>query len=424
MPFERVILHIDANSAFLSWEAARRVRQGDKLDLRDIPSVVGGDETSRRGIVLAKSIPAKRFGITTGEPLMSARRKCPSLTVVPADFELYTGCSDNMVKILRDFSPLVERYSIDEAFLDYTGASSLFGSPVDAATTIKNRIKEELGFTVNVGVGPNKLLAKMAGDFLKPDRVHTIFYDEVETKMWPLKVGDLFMVGRRTAESLSEKGITTIGKLARMDPSLIAYYYKKPGLLLWSYANGIDPSPVSAGEGYVPKSYSNSETLPFDLYTAEQVRPALLKLCDKASSRMRKDGFCCLVLGLSVKNRLFSVSQKQCRLSFFTDVPDVLYQNVLSLFSALWDGSPVRQLGVSLSELLPKDATPLSLFESERVQKKGGAFTRRRQGTEKARRAFAHRRVPLPEHRPVHAVVFRIPQSAAAIRPFLTEPLD
>ena len=223
---ERIIFHIDVNSAFLSWEAAYRIRElGETEDLRQIASVVGGSEESRHGIVLAKSELAKRCGVTTGEPLVDARRKCPGLVTVPSNFPIYVKYSNAMMKILEDYSPDIEQYSIDESFVDMTGMQNLFGPPIEVAHKIKDRIYNELGFTVNIGISTNKLLAKMASDFKKPNLVHTLFPEEVPTKMWPLPVSDLFFVGRQTTKRLHALGIFTIGDLAKTDKKIILFIY-------------------------------------------------------------------------------------------------------------------------------------------------------------------------------------------------------
>ena len=215
----RVVFHIDVNSAFLSWTAAYRVRHlGQTLDLRDVPAVIAGDKSSRHSIILAKSIPAKKYGVRTGEPLGVALEKCPELVIAEPDYELYVSASRSLMALLREYSPLVEQFSIDEAWMDMTGTAGLFGPPVLAAEQLKDRIRRELGFTVNIGISCNKLLAKMAGDFEKPDKVHTLFPDEIPQKLWGLPVGELFMVGRATERKLRGMGLTTIGQLAQTDP--------------------------------------------------------------------------------------------------------------------------------------------------------------------------------------------------------------
>jgi len=262
---DRIILHIDVNSAFLSWEAVYRLQHGATLDLREVPSVVGGDAESRHGIVLAKSIPAKKYGIQTGEVLWQARSKCPGLIIVPPDYSLYMQCSTALNDLLYEYSPLLERYSVDESFLDITGTLALRKqSPADIAREIADKIKTTLGFTVNIGISSNKLLAKMASDFEKPDKVHTLFPDEIPKKLWVLPVRDLFMVGRHTAPKLYRLNIFSIGQLAHTDPQFLKVHFKSFGNLLWQYANGIDNSPVNPSRPPV-KGIGNSTTTPFDV---------------------------------------------------------------------------------------------------------------------------------------------------------------
>ena len=261
----RIIFHIDVNAAFLSWTAAYRCQVlGEQQDLRDIPAAIAGEKANRHGIILAKSLPAKRMGVKTGEPIFQAVKKCPQLVTAPPDYALYTQASRRFIALLRSFTPLVEQYSIDEAWADMTGTERLYGSPVLAARTIKQQIREQLGFTVNIGISSNKLLAKIAGDFEKPDRVHTLFPEEIPEKLWPLPVRELFLVGQATEEKLHRLGIRTIGALAKSDPSLLQRYLHKPGLRLWHYANG------RCDDALLPeqpenKGYGNSTTLPADV---------------------------------------------------------------------------------------------------------------------------------------------------------------
>mgnify|MGYP002799991601 FL=1 len=251
----RVIFHVDVNAAYLSWEAVYRLRHlGVKEDLRKQAAGVGGDTALRHGIILAKSVPAKRYGIRTGESILEAKRKCPSLILVPPHYRLYEKASKAFMEILKEFSPAVEQYSIDEAFMDMTGTHVLWHSPEAAAETVRKRIRDELGFTVNIGISSNKVLAKMASDFEKPDKVHTLFPAEIGTKLWPLPVSELFFVGSRTKRKLDSLGIYTIGELARTDPEILKSHLKKQGEILWAFANGIDTSPVEpepeANKGY------------------------------------------------------------------------------------------------------------------------------------------------------------------------------
>ncbi|MBR6839410.1 MAG: DNA polymerase IV, partial [Oscillospiraceae bacterium] len=286
---ERLIFHVDVNSAFLSWEAARRVRNGEP-DLRLIPSCIGGSPESRRGVVLAKSIPAKAFKIKTGEPIAMALRKCPQLVIAKPDFKLYSACSKAFKDICRSYAPVVEEFSIDECFMDMTGTGHMYPDPVALAHTIKNKIRDELGFTVNIGIGRNKLCAKMASDFEKPDKVHTLYPEEISDKLWPLPVGDLLFVGGASANRLRKEHIYTIGELAHTDPELLRRILgDKMSLQAHNYANGIDNSPVRA-EPEEAKGYSNSVTLEENVTTLETADAILLALSDSVSAHMRSDG--------------------------------------------------------------------------------------------------------------------------------------
>ena len=274
---EKIVFHIDVNSAFLSWEAVYRLaHKGGTQDLRKIASAVGGDMVLRHGIILAKSIPAKTYGIKTGESIPEAKRKCPDLVLVPPNYGLYERCSAAFMEILREYSDVVEQYSIDEAFLDVSTGCHLFGTPEEVAVQIKNRIREELGFTVKIGISANKLLAKMASDFQKPDRMHTLYPEEIKEKMWPLPVSDLFFVGRATAEKLFSMGIRTIGELAGADPAWLKRILKKQGETIWVFANGIDVSPVLV-KPPANKGYGNSTTTPYDVTDVKTAARSLFR---------------------------------------------------------------------------------------------------------------------------------------------------
>ena len=279
MVLKRVIFHIDVNSAFLSWEATRRVSQG-MSDLRLIPSAIGGDREKRTGVILAKSIPAKKYGVRTGEPVGMALKKCPTLVLARPDFSLYESSSKAFMDICQEYTPALERFSIDECFLDMSGMDNVYPDLLSTAYEIKERIKQELGFTVNVGIGSNKLLAKMASDFEKPDKVHTLFDNEIEEKMWHLPVRELFSVGESTAQKLERSCIKTIGDLAHMDISILrALLGVKMSEHLHNFANGIDDSPVLESRERA-KGYSNSVTLEDDVKTLNDARQILLSLAD------------------------------------------------------------------------------------------------------------------------------------------------
>lgn len=366
---ERLIFHVDVNSAFLSWEAARRVANGE-ADIRLIPSAIGGDREKRTGVVLAKSIPAKKFGIKTGEPIGMALRKCPDLFLARPDFRLYEQCSKAFMDICREYAPVVEKYSIDECFLDMSGTHRLYPDPVAIAHTIKDKIRDQLGFTVNVGIGDCKILAKMASDFEKPDRVHTLFHNEIPQKMWPLPVRELFSVGGSTAEKLEKARIRTIGELANSELSRIQRIVGvKMGQQIWNYANGIDPSPVlSAPEE--AKGYSISTTLEEDVVTQSQAHAVLLALTDSVTARMRSDGVKAFCVAVSIRSNDFKTRSHQRKLMDPTDISKEVYQISKQLFGELWDGhTPLRLLGIALTDLTHEDTPQLSLFQDENRDK-------------------------------------------------------
>lgn len=349
---DRVIFHVDANSAFLSWSAAYRVKVlGEKQDLREIPSVVAGDKESRHSIILAKSGPAKKYGIQTGEPLFLALEKCPDLVVVPPDYQLYVEASRYFVAMLRQFSPVVEQYSIDEAWVDMTGTRRLFGDPRLAAEQMRKRIWEELGFTVNVGISSNKLLAKMAGDFEKPNKVHTLFPEEMEEKFWPLPVRELFLVGSATESKLKRMGIYTIGQLAQTDEKLLKHRLGKHGQTIWHFANGRNAELV-APEPAENKGYGNSVTTAQDVVTREGSYQVLLSLCETVAMRMRKDGKCGSCLSIHLRTNAFEHSSHQKMLTGATNVTGEIFREACKLMDEAWDGvTPLRQLGVQMTRL-------------------------------------------------------------------------
>lgn len=332
-------------------------------DLREIPSVVGGDPKQRTGIVVAKSIPAKKYGIQTGEPMAMALRKCPNLVVVPSDFRLYTENSLAFKAICRDYAPVVESFSIDEVFLDMTGTSLIYPDPIATAHQIKDKIHEELGFTVNVGISTNKLLAKMASDFEKPDKVHTLFPAEIPKKMWPLPIRDLLFLGKASEKKLQDFGIHTIGELAREKESTIqALLGEKTGRQLYQYARGIDNSPVLA-QAEESKGFSVEKTFNDDIVSVEQVLPILLEQCDIVATRMRRKGKKCSCISVTFRTLDFKNRSHQTSLSSATDVTDEIYENARRLFLEFWKGQPLRLIGVALTGLTDESFEQMSLFE-------------------------------------------------------------
>lgn len=367
---ERLIFHVDVNSAFLSWEAAKRVKDGQP-DLRLVPSCIGGDPKTRRGIVLAKSIPAKKFDVKTGEPLSMALRKCPNLIVAPPDFKLYSTNSRAFKEICRGYTSLMEEFSIDECFLDFSGTSRIYPDPIALATEIKDRIRDELGFTVNVGIGRNKLCAKMASDFEKPDKVHTLFPEEIPAKMWPLPVGDLLFVGKATVAKLNEARIKTIGDLAQADIGMLgALIGDKSARQAHAYANGIDDSPVRDTPEEA-KGFSNSITTEENVTTMETAQTILLALCDSVTEHMRSEGMRANGVSVSIRYLDFQNRSHQTKLPYATDSASVVYETAKKLLQELWkDQRPLRLMGVALTNV-SKDAAmeQLSLFDEPEQQK-------------------------------------------------------
>ena len=434
---ERVIFHIDVNSAFLSWEAVRRLeaaraaRQGavdggadenepetrrqqaadsgadesapergrrsaegagenapelrqqaadsdaarvsdgapPVLDLRTVPSAVGGDLATRHGVILAKSIPAKKYGVRTGEPVVDALRKCPELLLVRPDHALYREKSRQFIAVLRRYSPDIEQFSVDEAFADMTGTRALFGEPERAARRLADEIRDTLGFTVNVGISCNKLLAKMASDFEKPDRVHTLFPEEIERKMWPLPVRDLFLVGRSSQERLRALGIRTIGDLAHADPATLTRFFGKHGRVMWEFANGRDDSRLDTKQAE-NKGYGNSVTLAENVCDGAGAKRVLLALSEKVAGRLREDGVRAQAVSVTIRCADFTERSHQTVLTNATDITDELYRTACRLFDELWDGAPVRLLGVSTGRLSRGDeGRQLSLFDTTDYEK-------------------------------------------------------
>ncbi len=366
----RSIMHIDANSAYLSWSAVDLLEGGYEQDLREIPSAVAGDPASRHGIILAKSIPAKKYGIHTAMTLYEAKQRCPELVIIKPEYDLYMRFSKAMYEILYDFSPAIERYSIDECYLDYSASRRLFGDPVEAAYKLKDRIKNELGFTVNVGVSVNKLLAKMASEMEKPDKVHTLYPSEMPEKMWPLDAQELFYCGRATAAKLRRIGITTIGDIANADlATLVAVLKPAHGRLMHNYANGIDDSPVESHADEIQKGVGNSTTLPRDVTTEREAHEVLLAISERVGQRLRKLDRSARLVGIVVRTSDLNWLQHQSMLETPISTTTQIYEAVKKLFATVWNGEPVRQLGIRLSELCSDRNIQMNMFDNEDTEK-------------------------------------------------------
>ena len=359
----KVIFHIDVNSAYLSWTATEQLKNGAEIDIRTIPAIIGGDQKSRHGIVLAKSIPAKRYGIHTGEPVANAFRKCSNLKSFPPDHKMYREKSRELMAFLAEFCPNIEQVSVDECYMDVTDVIGRGESLVEVATALKDRVRDNFGFTVNIGISENKLLAKMASDFEKPDKVHTLFPGEIQEKMWPLPMRELFMAGKSSVETLRKLEILTIGDLAKTDPGLVELHLKSHGRMLWEFANGIDHSQVQS-EPTENKGIWNSVTLREDLTEEGQVWPVLLELAESVGRRLRKAGQKAGMVSVEMKYYTFQRTSHQQQLQRPSNEDEILYQTAKKLFREMWTGEPIRLLGIRTSKLVEaEEPEQLSLFD-------------------------------------------------------------
>ena len=360
-----IIFHIDVNSAYLSWTAVEQLKNGATVDLREIPAIIGGDQKSRHGVVLAKSPAAKRYGIRTGEPVANAFRKCPNLVMYPPDHKMYREKSRRLMEYLRTFTKEIEQVSVDECYMDFTGIAGRYHSPVDGAAEIKDGIRDKFGFTVNIGISTNKLLAKMASDFEKPDRIHTLYPEEIKEKMWPLPIGELYMAGRSSVEVLKKLEINTIGDLAQADLKLIMLHLKSHGKMLWEFANGIGTSVVQS-EPDEAKGIGNSTTLSEDAATIEEVTPVFERLAQSVGSRLKKAEKKAGMVSMEIKYYDFRTVSHQIQLDKPSNDPEVLKETACSLFLEVWSGEPVRLLGIRTSKLSDETAPEqLSIFDIE-----------------------------------------------------------
>ena len=365
---ERQILHIDVNNAFLSWTALDMLKNGYEIDIREIPAIIGGDESKRSGIVLAKSMKAKECGVVTAETIYSAKKKCPGLQIFSSNFKVYYEYSDKLYNLLLEYTDKIERFSIDECFLDMT-EYLMKDSLLHKAQEISKRVKEELGFTVNIGVAHNKLLAKMASDFKKPDRVHTLFVEEIRTKMWKLPVSELFMLGKRTVPKLNNMQIKTIGDLARTNKQLLEKKFGKHGVKMWEYANGIDNAEVKY-KPEKPKGVGNSITLPQDIRNIETLEEIVLALTEQVAFRLRKHELLANTVRIQLRNKDFQDVSHQGKLEIPTCSTKEIYTKAKQLLKQMYKTQiPIRLVGVSVDKLIEKTEVQLSLFMGEKNDK-------------------------------------------------------
>lgn len=364
---KRVVFHIDVNSAYLSWTAIRMLQLGDTTeDIREIPSIVGGNRDERHGIVLAKSLPAKKYGIKTGETIVEALKKCPNLKIFKPNYKLYVNCSNAMYNLLYEYSPKIQRYSVDEVFMDMSHYRDHY---MEKALEIKNRIRNELGFAVNIGISNNKLLAKMASDFDPKDSIHTLFKEEIKDKMWPLPVEDLFMVGKATKRKLDKLNIGTIGELANFDLKLLESVFKSHGKVIYNYANGIDESSVRKYNYIDVKGIGNSTTIAWDVISKDEALKIILSLTESVANRLRNNESLCRVVSISIKGFSFERYIHQKTLENYTDSTDEIFSELSKAFEESWKGEPIRQIGVRVTKLCSNEFFQSSLFDNKTIEK-------------------------------------------------------
>lgn len=365
---EKQILHIDVNNAFLSWTAVDMLKKGSEIDIREIPAIIGGDETKRSGIVLAKSMKAKECGIKTAETIYQAKIKCPGIRIFSSDFKIYREYSDKLYQLLLQYTDKIERFSIDECFLDMT-EYLMKDTLMNKAKEISRRVKEELGFTVNIGVAHNKLLAKMASDFTKPDRIHTLFPEEISTKMWPLPISELFGLGKRTVPKLYNMQIKTIGDLAKADVTVLSKKFGKHGVQMWEYANGIDKSEVVYKQEK-PKGVGNSITLPENITEIEKLEEILLALTEQVTYRLRKYNLLANTVNVQLRSKDFEDTSHQGKLQGATASTKEIYEKAKQLLRQMYHNPmAIRLVGVRVDNLVEKEELQLSLFSNQANEK-------------------------------------------------------
>lgn len=360
----RIIFHIDCNNAFLSWSAIKLLEDGYKVDIRNIYAVIGGDEERRTGIVLAKSNLCKKLGIKTADTLYSARKKCKNLKVFPPNYKFYAKKSNELFNLLNNYSPDIEVASIDECYLDYTKVKNLYGDEVKFAYKLKNEIKEKLGFTVNIGIANNKLCAKMASDFRKPDKVHTLYESEIESKMYPLPISDLFGIGRNTVPKLNNLGIKTIGDLANFDINILKKYFKNQASTMIDSAKGINYDEV-VSDRWIPKGIGNEVTLLYNTNNFEYIENNLLMIAENIGSRLRKEKKYAYVICVTVKDMNFVRKSHQKKIKVPTDSNEKIFNVAKEIYLRYFKEEKIRLIGIRLDDLVTEKYDQLSLFESK-----------------------------------------------------------
>jgi len=358
----RIIMHIDVNNAYLSWTAIDLLKNGYKSDIRDQIAVIAGNEKERRGVVLAKSIKAKQCGIKTGESLFSARQKCKELKIYSPNHELYDIMSQAMFNLLKKYTPDIEIVSVDECFLDYGKIKNIHKDEVEFAYKIKEEIYNKLGFTVNIGIANNKLCAKMASDFSKPNKVHTLFENEIKDKMWILPIEDLYGIGKKSSEKLINLNIKTIGNLANSKREDLYKYFKNQSEYMINIANGIDNSEVIS-EARDPKCISHTNTLLSDCDNVEEINVELKRISNMLGNDLRTQCKYANTIAIIIKDKYFTHYTHQYKLKNPTNINDEIYNISKKLFKDSWNNIPVRLIGIRVDSLTEDKNYQISLFE-------------------------------------------------------------
>ena len=361
---QRIIFHIDVNNAFLSWSAIKLLSEGYKTDIRKIPSIIGGDEKKRHGIVLAKSPIAKKYNVVTAETIYQAKQKCPYLKVFPPDYDWYRKKSDELFSYLSTYSPVMEKFSIDECFLDMTGTNYLYNDYLALANKIRESVKEQFGYTVNIGIANNKLCAKMASDFEKPDKVHTLYNEEIKQKLWPLAVGDLLMVGKSSKQLLNKLNIYTIGQLANADDKLLYKHFKNQAAYLKRAAWGIDDTKVEPRSNKTT-SVSISKTLPYDCSNRDKLKEILLCFTEELTRELRLKKQYAKTVAVFFKTNNFISYSAQEKLVNPSNNTKKIYETVVDIFNKNYKDDLIRLIGLRLADLSEKCEKQLTIFESE-----------------------------------------------------------
>lgn len=373
---ERIILHIDVNSAFLSWSALKLLEEGYKKDIRNEVAVIAGDPNKRHGVIVAASIPAKKLGIKPPINLYEARKKCNNLIVVKPDFNYYYNKSKGMMDYLKNLFPEVQQYSIDECFVDYTSMKMLYGDEVKYAYKLKDEIYKKFGFTVNVGIGNNKLSAKMASDFEKPNKVHTLYENEFKDKVWDKDISELFMAGKSSCAKLRSLNINTIGELANADLNMLIRNLKSQGKLLYEYANGIDDSKIETEKYIERKGIGFSKTLEYDSDDRELIYKYLYDFSKDISKKLREKKIYANTIMVTIRNYEFKTNNHQKKYTNSFNLEDDIYDKAKDLFNEFWDKEPIRLIGLRVTDFSDNNNIQLSIFdksennyETEKLQK-------------------------------------------------------